>query len=288
MIDQSLLGVRNLIPLIIAIGCLTLVWVFVITNSKSNLPKRVIITVRSSALFLFGLACILLIQLYTNRIDPRLFQNADCHVACWNDLIMGKTTVDAMQASMEKELSSFKELDNSYRSWEHPGERIFEGYTREGMRVDIDTLNGIIHRIELQADTFSLSLKEIISHLGSTQYVHLLYETVLVYRLGTAQATEGWAIFYYPSAGYVFRVPLSAHLIGDKVKLCVQQDQLVNRIDVVAVGSIDELLGSLPYSGNLELSSSYQTYMLSTLKPLQDFGCFDLPYPPEQFTIQAW
>ncbi len=236
-----------------------------------------------------GLACIPIIQSFIRKTptDSQLFQSDSCHIACWNDLVVGQTDLDTLRTSLKNKFNHFEEMDTYKSTWKL-GTKSFEAQSDDGMQVHIDTLGNSINKINLFGNQFSLSLNNVIAKLGSTKYIAIIYYTT------SNDKMTIWSevTFYYPDKGYVISAALPSKLLEYQVETCISDNDLVNNIIVVEPGSIDQVLMRLGNPSNpndIYSEDRSRKYILNALKPLQKFGCFKMPFPPSSdLMMQTW
>ncbi len=166
--------------------------------------------------------------------------------------------------------------------------------TDKGMTILVDAIEGVISQIELIAHaSFSLSLQDVIDHLGNTDYVLLYYYEPFTPRM---EVNTSYITLYYPEAGYIVSASIPSTLYsGAGVKACISGTELINNVLIVKTDSINQVLADLnrlPYFARQDSEddwNEWRNYILDGLKPLPDFGCFYMPFPPEALLgMRTW
>ncbi len=276
---------------IVMLVALLVVWILSTIRVGPRLSANTVFRVRITIVFVFITICILIIRSsITTPIDPQLFQTDDCMVSCWNNLIIGETSIDAVR-SLESTYDFFRESEDE----QFLARADWKGFvirTTGGMRVQIDLLSGLVSQIELTATTsaFSLSLRDIINRLGNTDYVLLYYYEPSPPRI---QVNISDIIFFYPEAGYIISAAFPSRLSEGVVKTCITGNELINNILIVKANTIDQVLVDIARQSD-EISipifeDRWHNFILNGLRPLLTFGCFQMPYPPHiSLGVESW
>ncbi|MBZ0281966.1 MAG: hypothetical protein K8L97_14590 [Anaerolineae bacterium] len=272
---------------IIVVIALPVAWMLYAIQNALHLSASTIFRIRSTIVFIFITICILIIRSsVTPPVDSQLFQNDDCMVSCWNNLIVGTTNIDTVY-SLKNTYDYFRESENSQRSTREDRKE-FVVQTTDGMRIQIELLGGIVSQIELTATTgaFSLSLRDIINRLGRTDYVLLYYYGSSTSRM---QVNTSHITLFYPEAGYIVSASFPSDLSGSVVRTCITGDELINNILIVKVNTIDRVLVDLARQPRAIFEDRLHNFILNGLRPLSRFGCFQMPYPPDiSLGIESW
>ncbi len=263
------------IPLlfILALSLLAVIWVFSVTRPASGLSRKTIFRVRGLAVCFWVLSCFLIIpSLRTVPVNPQLFQNDNCQISCWNGVTVGKTNVDDLREILQAQYRHVEE--NESHVWSNDGDwRIFDIQTDDGMQIHIDTKGGFVSQIALTANTFSLSLNDMLHLLGQTNFATVYDVPEMVGNiLGETMVENRSITIFYPDSGYILTAALPSQSSKHR---CISGDELINAIQIVEAGTIDQLLAHLdsppvavPYPTN-----NWQNDLLKNLKPLSAFAC---------------
>ncbi|MBA3871537.1 MAG: hypothetical protein H0X30_20520 [Anaerolineae bacterium] len=280
---------RGVAVFIFSLACLVLFWIFSVTQKESGLSPHRIIWSRRFGFCLVGLAFIPVVQSFILKapIDSQLFESKECNIACWNDLVVGQTNLDTLRASLKKKFNRFEELDTYKSTWKL-GTKSFKAQTDDGMQVHIDTVDGVISQMELSAQAFSLSLNDIINHLGKTDDA-LVYYTVIS---NDFTIIDSRIALFYPDKGYVIYATSPSNVSNNYVETCITGNEWISGIRVVEPGSIDQVLiylDSPPGPPMVFPKDLWRSIVLKGLKPLSTFGCFKMLYPPRSDSyMQTW
>lgn len=249
--------------------------------------KSLLITL-IAATFIF----VILIFVSAEPINLDLFQNRDCRVSCWNNLIVGKSTIDTVRSFMSSKYKDYQELDAAIIQGKGNTTN-FEAQTTKGMSVYISVSEGLVDQIDLSADRFSYSLSDVIYQLGMTEYVHVRYTANIEggFLGGSKEVIQGEVAFFYPNNGYIFYAPVRSQRLNNKVEICINENDLIDHITIVESGSIDSVFLNLSHSRTtIYFDDTLRRLIFDSLKPLPDFDCINLAYPPSWniSNFQSW
>jgi hypothetical protein len=256
-------------------------------------------TMAKAILLWFGIGAILIAGtlMVTNReidrrqaVDPLIFTDPTCLTACWNNITINQSTTDEVRSSLEELIPNLSIYQHPFRE----NNFTLSGTTENYLNVTATAWDGIVGLIELESEGFALRFQHVIDQIGHTDYVNVMYYAGKKPGgfLGPRQVWIAQAAFYYPRYGLVFYSSAEATEVDDHITACVQPDMIVNHISIAQTGSITTLLESLSNGRNLYKDVHYRNHLMEHLKPIQQFGCVDLVFPPEtglrSTSVSSW
>ena len=209
----------------------------------------------------------------SSRVDADILVSQDCIEACWQGLIPGKTEIDDVQAFFSRG------FQRQYPARQYND--IFTGYGglhNDGYSVSMLVQEDVLYQIVIR-NALDLQLGYIIDTLGVPDYMLVQYDSDLQNNHLSATIT-----IYYPDSGYSFytsdRDGLDIRFASasqEEVTICLGEDDFVNRVDVVAPGSITSLVAS-----NYVVARLFPVDVEKIVDDMQawpGFSCIDMPFP---------
>lgn len=210
------------------------------------------------------------------------FANSDCMSACWQGLRPGYSTLNDVEAFYAQNLARINTYINDDIKLTTIGASHYDEYGNRDYQVIASFRENDLVDIFLVADrppTFDLQINTILAILGDPEYTLVSYIPV-AYEMGEPRTIIPYMELYYPDTGYIFYAELNIQSqVDKKYEVCVQPEDYVSKIHIVAPNSIREIIKA-SYTSLTPPSSTFLDMFVGNLKNWEGYRCYTFELEP--------